>query len=218
MINLEKFRNKLIVFEGADSTGKTTVAQLLVNRLNGNGIPTIFTYQPGDNNYGLAAAILRSFCKDKRWNLHPLANMYAFFLDRIEQMDKVIIPALSEGKTVICDRWWYSTVAYQYYGKEILEKFNMPWQVSDWFSESSEMGHKPDWVYYFPEKIQKPIGVRTSDSGTSDLFETCEDSFKRVVRETYEHMWDKGNFNYRILPGNTPQATLEDLLEATSLK
>src|SRR5208337_952622 len=107
---------------------------------------------------------------DKRWNLHPLSNMYAFYLDRIEQMDKVIIPALKDGKTVVSDRWHFSTKAYQYMGKEIMKNYAMPQEVADWFSYSSEMGYSPDVVFYFSEKVIKTIGTRKSDSGENDLF------------------------------------------------
>ena len=92
-IRLGKFRNKLCIFEGADQTGKTTVAKLLVEKLNDNGIPALFTFQPGDPAYGVTATLFRSLCKDKRWDLHPLSNMYAFFLDKVEQVTKIVKPA-----------------------------------------------------------------------------------------------------------------------------
>ena len=210
-MNLDKFKNRLIVCEGSDSTGKSTVAQLLVNKLNDNDIPSIFTFQPGDSNYGILAPIMRSLCKDKRWALHPLSNMYAFYLDRVEQMDKVIIPALNEGKTVVSDRWWYSTWAYQYFGKQIMEVYKMPQSVADWFSFSSELDHTPDIVYYFPEKIKKPMGERKSDSGKNDLFETAGSSFEDRVHEAYEQLAQQLSFK-RVYPAATPEATLENLI------
>src|SRR5208337_2047886 len=199
MQNLEKFRNRLIVMEGGDENGKSTIAQLLVKKLNDSNIPTLLTFQPGDFNYGVLAPIMRSLCKDKRWNLHPLSNMYAFYLDRIEQMDKVIIPALKEGKAVVSDRFWFSTDAYQYHGKEIMKDYNMPKEVADWFSRNSEMGHSPDVVYYFPEKIVKPLGERKSDTGKNDLFETAGSSFEARVHEAYERLAQEFNFK-RVYP------------------
>ena len=198
--------------EGSDGCGKSTIAQLLVDRLNQNSIPAIFTYQPGDTNYGVLATIFRSLCKDKRWNIHALSNMYAFYIDRIEQMDKVIIPALAEGKTVVSDRWWYSTYAYQYFGKEIMKTYNMPQSVAEWFSVSSELGHHPDVVYYFPEKIVKPAETRKSDSGQNDIFETAGRSFEERVHNAYEGLAQ--NLDFKVVwPTPTPQETLERLID-----
>jgi len=211
---LNKFRNKLCIFEGADQTGKTTVAKLLTERLNDNGIPALFTFQPGDPAYGISATFFRSLCKDKRWDLHPLSNMYAFFLDKVEQVQKVVVPALKEGKTVISDRWWHSTTAYQFYGKQIMEKYGLTQEVADWLNYTSELGSSPDVVFYFPEKIQKPQGVRVSDQGKADLFETADEAFFRRVREAYEILASNPKYRFRRVPlGATPQDTLEYLLD-----
>jgi len=211
---LEKFRNKLVVVEGADNTGKTTVAKLLVNKLNNSRIPAIFTFQPGDVEYGIHATIIRSFAKDKRWNLHPLSNMYAFFLDKVEQVQKVVVPALKEGKAVISDRWWYSTTAYQFHGKQIIEKYGLTKEIAAWLNYTSELGHSPDVVFYFPEKIDKPNEIRVSDSGSSDLFETAEESFLRRVCVAYEEMAKDPKLNFkRVRLGSSAEETLEYLLD-----
>jgi dTMP kinase len=213
-MNLEKFRNKLVVFEGADLTGKTTVAQLLVKKLNENNVSTIFTFQPGDNTYGVHASIIRSFTKDKRWDLHPLANMYAFFLDKVEQVTKIVKPALDEGKAVISDRWWHSTTAYQFFGKEIMEKYKLTPEVADWLNSTSELGVTVDVVFYFPEKIKETNGVRISDQGCSDLFETSGDSFMKRVRLAYELMASNPLLKFKRVPlGTSAEETLEYLLD-----
>lgn len=210
---LEKFKNKLIVIEGADFTSKTTVAKLLVEKLNNSGIPALFTYQPGDPAYGVTAALFRSLCKDKRWNLHPLSNMYAFFLDKVEQVTKVVKPALDEGKTVVSDRWHFSTTAYQFYGKQIIKKYNLTPEVADWLNYTSELGCTPDVVFYFAEKIKKPNGIRISDQGIADLFETAEDTFFKRVNESYEKMSGDPDLKFKIVPlGSSAKETLENLL------
>lgn len=214
MKDLSRFKNKLCVLEGADCTSKTSVGKLLVQKLNDNGIPALFTFQPGDPAYGLSATFFRSLCKDKRWELHPLSNMYAFFLDKVEQVQKVVVPALKVGKTVVSDRWWHSTTAYQFHGKQIMKEYGLNQDVADWLNYTSELGCQPDVVFYFPEKIQKPNGVRESDSGSSDIFETAEDSFFRRVREAYEDMASKPELKFKRVPlGSSAEETLDYLLE-----
>ena len=213
-MDYEKYRNKLMIFEGADQTGKTTVAQLLVQKLNNNGIPALFSYQPGDPAYGVTAALFRSLCKDKRWNLHPLSNMYAFFLDKVEQVTKIVEPALAEGKAVISDRWWHSTTAYQFFGKQIMEKYKMTPDVADWLNSTSELGVNVDVVFYFPEKIEKVNGIRISDQGKADLFENAGDTFMDRVRTGYEVMASNPLLKFKRVPlGTSAEETLEYLLD-----
>jgi len=211
---LEKFRNKLCIFEGADQTGKTTVAKLLVEKLNDSGIPALFTYQPGDPAYGVTAALFRSLCKDKRWNLHPLSNMYAFFLDKVEQVTKVVAPALEEGKAVISDRWHFSTTAYQFFGKQIMEKYGLAAEVADWLNSTSELGVEVDVVFYFPEKIEKVNGIRISDQGSADLFENAGNTFMDRVRIGYEVMASNPMLKFKKVPlGTSAKETLNYLLD-----
>jgi dTMP kinase len=214
---LEKFKNKFIVFEGGDQTGKTSVAKLLVDLLIKNNIDTIFTFQPGDQNYGQIAPLIRSFCKDKRWDLSKYGNLFAFLLDRAEVVDKVVRPALLNNKTVISDRATYSTVAYQLYGKgiynEIAELHGQ--QIADalllWFIDPYP-DVKPDLVYYFPEKI----GSRQDDD--FDLFDKATKDFNIRVQTAYEKMYNENMPDsktqwIKILPGKSAEETLENLLE-----
>lgn len=201
-MNLEKFRNKLIIFEGMDKTGKTSVARELTNKLNENNIETIFTFQPGDDKYSVIAPFLRSFCKDNRWNLHPLTNLFMFLADRTEQISKVVEPALQEGKTVICDRWWYSTYAYQLCGKNVKEEYSFNYNIIHVFDRIEP----PDFVFYFPEKVYD------KNEDNFDLFEMEEDNFHSRVKEGYEVLAKLYNFIY-IYPGNSIEKTLEKIIK-----
>jgi dTMP kinase len=210
-MDINFYKNKLIVFEGADLTGKTSVAQLLNKYINDRGIESIFTFQPGDDSYGTEAPIIRSLCKDKRYNLHPISNLFAFLLDRAEQTSKVVIPALQSGKTVISDRWWYSTIAYQFYGKELTKKYNLKLDFAYWMNEIASMNLEPDIIYYFPDKIKNHSRV----DSPNDQFDNAGDEFKRRVIEGYEETFKNNGKVIHIHPKETAEATLRSLLEST---
>ncbi len=205
---LERFRNKLIVFEGYDKTGKSSVAKLLADTLESEGIPTTFTFQPGDTAWGTDAAIMRSMRIDKRHNLHPLSNLFAFLLDRTEQVDKIVLPALNEGKTVISDRWWYSTIAYQFYGKQLMSKFLLSKEFAYWMNSIASLSKVPDVVFYFPEalNVRRAIDI-------NDQFETAGNSFGSRVKDAYEDMANSLNEFKTVTPGQHPLETLKTLLE-----
>lgn len=204
------FENKLIVFEGSDSTGKTTIAKLLVDTLNKEGIPSIFAFQPGDN-YGPIAPFIRSLCKDSRWNLHPMSNLFAFLLDRSEHLSKIVIPALKEGKTVVCDRWSYSTFAYQLMGKQLASKYNAKPEFIDWITHEALLnGKHPDFTFYFTEKV----GYREKDN--NDNFETQGYAFKKRVQKAYDELAQKLDW-IKVYPGISVESTLAILLESTHI-
>lgn len=206
--DLDKLKNKLIIFEGADCVSKTSVGKLLNRHLNDSGISSIFTFQPGDSNYGIHASLIRAMCKDKRYNLHPLANFFAFQLDRVEQTSKIVVPALQEGKTVISDRWNYSTYAYQLYGQQLIEKTNMPKAVAEWLLETAIISRKPDIVFYFPHKINIK-----RENDPNDSFDNRDKEFFDRVHNAYEELASKFNW-IRIFPGDSAVETLDNILDS----
>jgi len=215
---MNKFKNKFIVFEGFDATGKTSVAKLLADKLNSEGIDTIMTRQPG-GDWGPLATTLRSLCKDKRWELSSYGNMHAFMLDKAECIAKIIRPNLKAGKTVICDRHTYSCIAYQFYGKQIIDdmlKYHSKEKVMHVinFFKNPYPDVTPNIIYYFPDRVgNRSIGV-------NDLFETAGDSFETRVKQAYEDMAsmvhkDGGEYEVwkTVQPGNSAEETLNKLLE-----
>jgi len=208
-MKLDKFRNKLIVFEGIDKTGKTSVARAMVKYLNNTGIKAIFTFQPGDDNYGILAPLLRSLCKDKRWQIHDLTNFFLFLADKVEHVTKIVLPALKDGKTVICDRWWYSTFAYQLYGKQIIYKYDLDkdLQLSYFLSKISVLNLEPDMVFYFPFQI---ADIK-EEKNVNDIYENMDTESIQRVRIAYEYLSQKYNFN-RVIPGNNVEETLKKVM------
>lgn len=178
----EQFRNKLIVFEGIDGTGKSTMAKLLSDILNKVGIPTVLTFQPGDPTYGDHANILRSMCIEKKYNLHPLTNFFLFFADKVEQAHKVIKPALEAGRAIISDRWWYSTYAYQYIAKSIETQYSMSKETGEWLNMSSVLNLDPDIVFYFDKVLE-------DENDQNDLFESEKEEFKSRVAYGYNKLY-----------------------------
>jgi dTMP kinase len=104
--NGTKTKPCFIVFEGIDGSGKSTQAKLLAARLADRGIPVLLTAEPSDGPVG---QIIRSMTT----RLEPEEEARLFTEDRRDHVERIILPALTEGRTVICDRYIYSSVAYQ---------------------------------------------------------------------------------------------------------
>ncbi len=103
-------RGSLLAFEGIDGSGKSTQAGLLAAALKREGYQVVLTQEP---TKGLTGQKLRRYLTGPVRSLSPTEELHLFILDRREHVEEVIKPALAEGKVVICDRYYYSTVAYQ---------------------------------------------------------------------------------------------------------
>ena len=100
-------KGKLFVVEGLDGVGKTTVAKALSEELS-----MVYVREPGGLKSG--EDIRRVIMEN---DLGSLAEVFLFFASRVEMLNKVLVPAMTEGKDVILDRFFLSTIAYQCYGR-----------------------------------------------------------------------------------------------------
>lgn len=100
---------KFIVVEGADGTGKSTLARGIEAWLRGQGVQVHRTEEPSDSPIGLA---LRYMLAQPEL---PSGRTFAllFAADRSHHIEQVIKPALAEGMFVVCDRYDLSTMVYQ---------------------------------------------------------------------------------------------------------
>lgn len=102
-------RGLFITFEGGEGAGKSTQAKLLSARLEGAGIPTLVTREPGGTPLGedIRGLILKDRPQD------PVTELLLFAAARAEHMTALIRPALDDGTWVISDRFMDSTRVYQ---------------------------------------------------------------------------------------------------------
>jgi dTMP kinase len=96
-----------ISLEGIDGSGKSTQARLLVEAL---GEGTVAIREPGGTE---AAERIRELLADPGVELEPLAELMLFLAARADLTERVIRPALKEGRVVVADRFSDSSVAYQ---------------------------------------------------------------------------------------------------------
>ena len=114
----DKDLGKLIVFEGIDGSGTTSQAKELQKRLIDKQKEKVyFTKEPSDGHIG---SLLRTFLKNTSCDIDRTSMCLLFVADRIQHTKDEILPNLKNGETVICDRYIWSTWAYQsiYFGQD----------------------------------------------------------------------------------------------------
>jgi dTMP kinase len=103
----------LITLEGIDGCGKSTQADLLLKKIKTVGIECLLVREPGGTPVG---EDIRQVILNNHYSLSMAAELLLYMAARSELSGQVIIPALLDGKIVLCDRFTDSTLAYQGYG------------------------------------------------------------------------------------------------------
>ena len=105
-------KGQLITFEGGEGVGKTTQISLLLEKLEEHGVPFLLTREPGGTALGEAIRHILKF-SGPGVQISPVSELMLFCASRAQLVTEVISPALSQGRLVVCDRFFDSTVVYQ---------------------------------------------------------------------------------------------------------
>ena len=177
-------KGKFIVIEGIDKSGKTTQAKMLCEFLETKGIECVFCSEPTyENPIGL---LIRDWLKGKIEIEAGEAITLLYSADRYEDLKRRALPALNEGKTVIMDRYYYSTLAYEtvLYGVE-----------KEWIEMIHKHAAKPDMVIF----IDIPAEISIERAGNdADRHEKLEKMQK--VRDAYFELAKEHSF--AVIDGN----------------
>jgi len=180
---------KFITFEGGEGAGKTTQAKMLSEALEGAGIETLLTREPGGTFGAEAIRDLVLEGTSDRWSgMTELLLMYAARLDHVE---KLIKPALERGVWVISDRFSDSSMAYQGYARGLgAEKVKaLHAAVMD--------GFEPDLTILFdidPILAQKRVETRGEDLSRFDaesivFYNTLRNAFLDIAKANSERIF-----------------------------
>lgn len=164
-----------ISFEGIDGSGKTTHAKTFCQFLCKNGLRFVSSREPGGTPFG---EDVRDFALKKYANKSKTAELYLFEAARAENFEKIIKPALKEGKVVVVDRFCDSTLAYQGYGN------NNNLEAVKFVDDFATGGLKPDLTFYLDITPEEALKRRTKRA-TKDLIEERGLDYQRRVRDGY---------------------------------
>lgn len=162
---------RFIALEGWEACGKSTQAAAL-----GSELDALVTRQPGDGSIGPA---VRRLVLETDVDLVPRAEALLFAADRAQHVAEVIRPALESGRDVICDRYLYSSVAYQGHGRG-LDPGEVA-QLSLWAAE----GLLPDLVVLLD--LPYEVAVRRL-GGDRDRIERGDADFHRRVHGAFAEL------------------------------
>jgi dTMP kinase len=196
-------KDRFIVFEGLDGSGKSTQIDLLCSRLKKDGRNVVKTAEP-------TSLITGGIIRDALAGNYPRTpeELSALFLaDRIAHNvnpKNGIIKLLSEGTDVVCDRYYYSSFAYQ--GMDC----DLDWVIA--MNKNCPSVTKPDVCFFIDVPAHVCRERVDKRGGFKEIFEREENTLDRI-RDKYSEVFGKldGEYIVRISAEGSPQQIAESI-------
>ena len=167
---------QFITFEGGEGAGKTTQIRLLQKYFQQLNVPYLATREPGDTALG---GLVRKILLEVRVDaIAPLTEVFLYLADRSHHVAHIIVPAMSAGKIVLCDRFTDSTLAYQGYGRGI----DLAWLRE--LNNAATSFIRPDLTFLLDCPIE--VGLARAAERQYEAGKSREDRFERETIEFHE--------------------------------
>ena len=190
-----------ITFEGGEGCGKSTQARALSRKLRRHNIPVVLTHEPGGTVLG--NRINRELKRKRDEPISPEAELLLFTASRAQLTAAVIRPALQGGKTVICDRFGDSTLAYQGYGREL------GLSTAEMVNNLATQGLKPDLIILLDLPPEQGLARKRN---LKDRFELEDLSFHRRVREGYLKLAAADPDRWLVVDASLPKGKIAEII------
>lgn len=168
------YKGKHIVFEGLDGAGSSTQVNILVNRLKKEKIKCFYTKEPTN---GIIGGLIRGSLTED-WKVSDECLQLLFAADRINHLEKEVIPILKRGNTIISDRYFFSNIAF---GSISLDK--------NWLIALNKNIIYPDLTFLIQVSAKECIRRIKKDRFGFELFE--EKNKLEKAWKTYQYLAKK---------------------------
>ncbi|MCW7464253.1 dTMP kinase [Leptospira levettii] len=164
-------KSQFFVFEGIDGSGKTTVSKRVSEILNEKLFPNVWHREPTDSVFGQK---IREFLQGKI-KLTQEEQLKLFLQDRELSVQDIILPTLKNGKSIVQDRYYFSTAAYQGRDEE---------HAADILYMNEDKGFpEPNRVYFLDLSPEEALERRNTRGGKQEVFD--ESSEQTRIYQNY---------------------------------
>ena len=211
-------RGKFVTVEGLDGCGKSTQIEKLAKALRAEKLAVVVTREPGGTPNG--DKIRRLLLDARTSGLAPMAELALMFAARTQHIQEIILPAISAGRTVLCDRFTDSSEAYQGGGRKL-------------GSEPVVALHKilcgnlqPDLTILMDSDVASSVQrarrrnrTQPSEKNNENRFEQENRAFFERVRKAYLAIADRDQQRVAVIDARgTPEETHRRIMEVVRRK
>ena len=182
-----------ITFEGNDGSGKTTISKLAYEKLKAMGYPVLYTREPG--GIDIAEQIRSIILDPANTAMEERCEALLYAASRRQHLIEKVLPALKEGKIVLCDRFVDSSLVYQGIARGI--------GVEEVFAinQFAIEGHLPDATVFLSVDFETGLS-RVTSRGNKDRLDNESMEFHKLVAQGYELIKDKFKERMHIVDAN----------------
>ena len=169
-------KGTFITFEGCEGAGKSTQIRLLSQYLAELGKECVVTREPGGS--AISEAIRTVILDGKNTAMTDECEALLYAAARAQHLSDTVLPALEAGKTVLCDRYLFSSFAYQGYGRGLDMGFLRA------VNSFALQGHMPD-ITLFLDIPPRSAFERKHGADQNDRIEQAGEAFHARVYQGY---------------------------------
>lgn len=188
---------QFITFEGIEGVGKTTQLATAKQALEAAGVRVLVTREPGGTP--MAEAIRELLLAPRDEPVNDLTELLLMFAARAQHLHELILPALSQGAWVLCDRFTDATYAYQGGGRGVARE-----RIA--ILEQLVQGEvRPDHVILLDAPVE--VGMaRARSRSAPDRFEQEQAAFFQRIRDCYLERAEQQPLRYHVVDAAQPLA------------
>jgi dTMP kinase len=186
-----------ITFEGIEAAGKSTLINALNDDLRSRGENVLVTREPGGTPFG--DGIRQIWLDPASEGIDPLAEALLVSAARAQHVAQVIAPAARGGVTILCDRFFDATIAYQGYGRGL--DVEMLLELS--LLATNRIAPDLTLLLDIPAELSQ---ARVAARGGADRFERQDLAFHNRVRQGYQDLVKRFRHRFVVLDGSRPAA------------
>lgn len=208
------YKGTFIAFEGIDGSGKSAQASILSQRF-GKKKDIVFTKEPWDE--GVIGGFIRNEILSHKTSVAPVGLQYLFCADRADHLARVVEPSLKEGKTVITERYFWSSIPYGLFDVE-KDSSNAKHMLLSAYSILSYY-HQfmlPDYTFYLSISLDTAM-KRLETKEHKELYEKKE-KLEKIIKG-YEWLTKEFPHEFIEIDGEQPmEKVTEEIISHMSTK